>query len=82
MARIGLNVPPGFTITTEECAATVAAGGTLPPGLWEEVEAALAATEAASGKIFGAAVADPLLLSVRSGAALRCVCVFVFFCVF
>ena len=50
---------------------SVAAGGALPPGLWEEVTAALAATEAASGKKFGlAGVPDPLLLSVRSGAAL------------
>ena len=70
MARIGVNVPPGFTITTEECAATVAAGGALPPGLWDEVQAALASTEAAAGKAFGVPCADPLLLSVRSGAAL------------
>lgn len=70
MARIGLNVPPGFTITTEECFATVQAGGKIQDDLWSEVLAALAATEAAAGKKYGAAVADPLLLSVRSGAAL------------
>ena len=70
MASLGLNVPPGFTIPTTECAATVAGGGELPPGLWEAVLAALAQTEAAAGKKFGVPSADPLLLSVRSGAAL------------
>ena len=70
MATIGLNVPPGFTVTTEECAATIAGGGALPPGLWEAVLAALKETEAVAGKAFGVPSPDPLLLSVRSGAAL------------
>ena len=37
MARLGLNVPPGFTITTKACAAFVAAGKKFPPGLEQEV---------------------------------------------
>jgi len=66
MTVIGLPVPPGFTITTEVCNYYAANGG-YPDGVDEQVEAALAALEADTGKTFGAA-ADPLLLSVRSGA--------------
>jgi pyruvate,orthophosphate dikinase len=67
MTRMGLPVPPGFVITTAACRAYLAAGGTVPEGLWEEVATALAELEATMGR----AVADPehpLLLSVRSGA--------------
>ena len=70
MAKLGLNVPPGFTITTDACAALCAsADAQLPPGLWDDVLAALAVVERAAGARFGDADA-PLLLSVRSGAAL------------
>ncbi|GII83947.1 pyruvate, phosphate dikinase [Sphaerisporangium siamense] len=66
MTNLGLPVPPGFTITTEACRAYLTEGG-LPEGLDEEVEAHLEALEQGMGKRLGAA-ADPLLVSVRSGA--------------
>jgi pyruvate,orthophosphate dikinase len=61
-------VPPGFTITTEACNAYYAAGKQLPPGLWDDVLAHMTALEAEAGKKFGDP-ANPLLVSVRSGAA-------------
>ena len=67
MAGIGLPVPPGFTITTEECVRYLAEGGDFSDSLKAEVQAALAHIEAAVGKQFGN-TADPLLVSVRSGA--------------
>src|SRR5665811_1781609 len=66
MTSIGLPVPPGFTITTEVCN-HYSANTSYPEGVDEQVAAALAALEADTGKKFGDA-ADPLLLSVRSGA--------------
>ncbi len=66
MTTIGLPVPPGFTITTEVCNHYSAHGG-YPDGVDAQVEDALAALEADTGKKFGDA-SDPLLLSVRSGA--------------
>lgn len=67
MASIGLPVPPGFTITTEECIAYLQDGADFSEGLRSAVAAALAHVEATVGKAFGDA-ADPLLVSVRSGA--------------
>jgi pyruvate, orthophosphate dikinase len=67
MAGIGLPVPPGFTITTEECVRYLAEGGDFSPELRRQVAEALALVEQAVGKRFGDA-ADPLLVSVRSGA--------------
>ena len=67
MTRIGVPVPPGFTITTEACNKYLAIGGKLPPGLWEQTMAALKATEKATGKAFGDPD-NPLLVSCRSGA--------------
>ncbi len=66
MTGIGLPVPPGFTITTEVCNFYSANAG-YPEGVDGQVEAALASLEADTGKRFGDA-ANPLLLSVRSGA--------------
>ncbi|WP_075731061.1 pyruvate, phosphate dikinase [Streptomyces acidiscabies] len=66
MTRLGLPVPPGFTVTTEACAAYLATGQE-PEGLGIEVARALAALERATGRTLGAAE-DPLLVSVRSGA--------------
>jgi pyruvate,orthophosphate dikinase len=68
MTSLGLPVPPGFTITTEACNAYMAAGNAMPDGLMDEVAAARAALEAELGKRLGDE-ADPLLVSVRSGAA-------------
>ncbi|MGZ6256102.1 MAG: PEP/pyruvate-binding domain-containing protein, partial [Candidatus Limnocylindria bacterium] len=68
MTNAGLPVPPGFTITTEACNAYYAAGKELPPGLWDDVLAHMSALEEESGKRFGDP-ANPLLVSVRSGAA-------------
>ena len=67
MTRIGLPVPPGFTVTTEACNAYLAAGGQFPEGMWEQELAAMKATEAVTGKKFGDP-ANPLLVSCRSGA--------------
>ncbi|MCL9999928.1 MAG: pyruvate, phosphate dikinase, partial [Erythrobacter sp.] len=67
MASIGLPVPPGFTITAEECVAYLRDGADFSDSLRGAVAAALAHVEAAVGKNFGDA-ADPLLVSVRSGA--------------
>jgi pyruvate,orthophosphate dikinase len=65
---LGLPVPPGFTITTDACrAATASADAAWPEGLAEEVDAARTRLEAAMGKKLGDS-ADPLLVSVRSGA--------------
>ncbi len=69
MTNAGLPVPPGFTITTEACNAYYAAGRELPPGLWDDVLAHMTELEAATGKGFGNPE-NPLLVSVRSGAAI------------
>ncbi|MBV1705082.1 MAG: pyruvate, phosphate dikinase, partial [Hyphomicrobiales bacterium] len=67
MASLGLPVPPGFTITTEVCTHYYANGRQFPAELKSQVEAALAEIGRVAGKAFGDA-ADPLLVSVRSGA--------------
>jgi len=67
MTNAGLPVPPGFTITTVACNDYFAAGEKLPDGLWDDVLAAVTEVEAETGKGFGI-VANPLLVSVRSGA--------------
>ncbi|MER2599732.1 MAG: pyruvate, phosphate dikinase [Caldilineales bacterium] len=67
MNRGKLPVPPGFTVTTEACNAYLAAGEQFPAGLWEQELAAMKATEAATGKVFGDP-SNPLLVSCRSGA--------------
>ncbi|MFI2031247.1 pyruvate, phosphate dikinase [Streptomyces buecherae] len=66
MVRMGLPVPPGFTITTRACRAYLA-DGALPAGLEEQIAEHLAALERLTGRRLGQ-VDDPLLLSVRSGA--------------
>ena len=68
MTALGVPVPDGFTITTEACRAFLEGGGEVPAGLDDEVDARIAALEQRTGKGFGDA-ADPLLVSVRSGAA-------------
>ncbi len=67
MASIGLPVPPGFTITTEECVRYLGEGEAFRDELRAEVARALGHIEASVGKRFGD-VSDPLLVSVRSGA--------------
>jgi len=67
MTRIGLPVPPFFTITTEACNAYLANGGQFPDGAWEQVLTAMKGVESASGKKFGDPK-NPLLVSCRSGA--------------
>ncbi|MDA2915819.1 pyruvate, phosphate dikinase [Nitrospinae bacterium AH_259_B05_G02_I21] len=66
MANLGIPVPPGFTITTEACI-YYDRHEKHPPGMWSQVEAALAKLERLMQKRFGDPQ-DPLLLSVRSGA--------------
>jgi pyruvate,orthophosphate dikinase len=67
MTLAGLPTPPGFTITTEACNDYFAAGERLPDGLWDDVLEAVREVERSTGKGFGDP-ANPLLVSVRSGA--------------
>ncbi len=67
MASIGLPVPPGFTISTEFCAVYYDEGGSFPQSLRDEVAAGIKHIEGVTFKTFGDP-ADPLLVSVRSGA--------------
>jgi pyruvate,orthophosphate dikinase len=67
MTRIGLPVPPGFTVTTEVCRRYIELGRQLPPGLDEEIHKRIAELERKTGKEFGGET-NPLLVSVRSGA--------------
>jgi pyruvate, orthophosphate dikinase len=68
MTQLGIPVPAGFTVTTDACRAYMAAGGASPEGLDEEIAKHVAALEERTGKRFGDP-RDPLLVSVRSGAA-------------
>lgn len=68
MTRIGLPVPPGFTITAEACNVYQELKGDFPPGLMDDAFAALKMLEEKTGKHFGSKD-NPLLVSVRSGAA-------------
>jgi pyruvate,orthophosphate dikinase len=67
MSRIGVPVPPGFTVTTEACIAYLAADGRFPPEIWEQQLTALRSIEKETGKEFGNPD-KPLLVSCRSGA--------------
>jgi pyruvate,orthophosphate dikinase len=67
MSSLGLPVPPGFTVTTEACVHYYSNGKQYPAELTEQVAAGLAKIEELTGKTFGD-VANPLLVSVRSGA--------------
>src|SRR3954466_3136573 len=69
MTRAGLPVPAGFTITTEACNAYYNSGKRFPEGMWEQALDALHAVEAKTSKRLGDR-ANPLLVSVRSGARL------------
>jgi len=69
MTQIGLNVPPGFTITTEACLGYLELGNKLPDGVMEQVKAHMSALEKETGKVFGDSH-NPLLVSVRSGSAM------------
>jgi len=68
MTQIGLNVPPGFVITTEACLAYLQAGE-LAAGIMEQVREQTRAVEVLTGKGFGSSD-NPLLVSVRSGSAM------------
>ncbi|MEJ2655877.1 MAG: pyruvate, phosphate dikinase [Desulfobacterales bacterium] len=67
MVRIGIPVPPGFTVTTEACNAYLASGGAFPEGMKDQMLEALKAIEEKAGKKFGDEK-NPLLVSCRSGA--------------
>lgn len=69
MTNLGLPVPPGLTITTETCMEYIASGNKMPEGVMEDVRKALAEVEYQAEKKFGDS-ANPLLVSVRSGARL------------
>lgn len=68
MTHAGLPVPPGFTITTEACNVYLQNERQFPEGMWSQARQALQAMEANTGKVFGD-TENPLLVSVRSGAA-------------
>jgi pyruvate,orthophosphate dikinase len=68
MTQFGLNVPPGFVISTEACLAYLE-NKTLPAGLMDQVRVQIRALEERTGKCFGGAD-KPLLISVRSGSAI------------
>jgi pyruvate,orthophosphate dikinase len=70
MATIGLSVPPGLTISTEACQEYQDNLKNLPNGLWEEILEGLNFVENEMGAFLGSP-SKPLLLSVRSGAAVR-----------
>jgi pyruvate,orthophosphate dikinase len=67
MTRIGVPVPPGFTVTTEACNAYLEKGEAFPEGMWEQELDALKRVENKTGKKFGD-TKNPLLVSCRSGA--------------
>ncbi len=67
MTRIGVPVPPFFTVTTQGCNAYLAEGYKFPQGMWEQMMTALEEVEKASDKKFGDP-GNPLLVSCRSGA--------------
>jgi pyruvate, orthophosphate dikinase len=68
MTQLGIPVPAGFTITTDACRGYATSGGEFPEGLDGEIDEHMRALEEKTGKRFGDAD-DPLLVSVRSGAA-------------
>ena len=68
MTQIGLNVPPGFTVTTEACLAYLEKNH-LPEGLMDAIKIHMTALEKKTGKGFGSGE-NPLLVSVRSGSAM------------
>ena len=67
MTRIGVPVPPGFTVSTEACNAFLEAGETFPGTMWDQEVEAVHGIEAQTGKKFGDP-SNPLLVSCRSGA--------------
>ena len=70
MTQIGLNVPPGFVISTEACLSYLADDDRrLPDGAMDQVRAQMKSLEEKTGKTFGSRE-DPLLVSVRSGSAM------------
>src|SRR6266550_2989736 len=68
MTQMGVPVPAGFTITTDACRAYMSQGKSLPDGVEQEIEEHLGTLQEKTGKRFGDPE-DPLLVSVRSGAA-------------
>ena len=67
LTRLGFPIPPGFTITTGACRHFLR-HGEAPAAMWDQVRAAMAALERQAGRTFGRGP-EPLLVSVRSGAA-------------
>ena len=67
MTRLGIPVPPGFTVTTQACLRYLDADNTMPEEIWAQVLSALQATEERLGRVFGDPT-TPLLVSCRSGA--------------
>jgi pyruvate,orthophosphate dikinase len=68
MTNLGLPIPPGFTIAAGACRHVMTNSGRYPDGLKEQIRAAVTRLEASTGRVFGGDQ-EPLLVSVRSGAA-------------
>ena len=69
MTAAGINIPAGFTVTTEACTLYYESGKKIPDYVWDDIVAHVHAIEESSGKVFGGAKGKtPLLVSVRSGA--------------
>ncbi|MCB0014008.1 MAG: hypothetical protein KDE34_18970, partial [Anaerolineales bacterium] len=66
MTRLGIPVPPGFTVTSVACNAYLDSGEKFPPGMWDEILAAVSAVQTQAGRVFGDKD-NPLLVSCRSG---------------
>uniref|UniRef100_A0A7S2HJX9 Pyruvate, phosphate dikinase n=1 Tax=Octactis speculum TaxID=3111310 RepID=A0A7S2HJX9_9STRA len=69
MSALGLSTPPGFTITTEVCAQYESLGNKIEDGIWQQILESLQEVEISMGTKLGSSE-NPLLLSVRSGAAI------------
>ncbi len=67
MTRIGVPVPPGFTVTTRACNAYMEHDRNFPPSMWDQEVSAMAQLEEKTGKKFGDG-SNPLFVSCRSGA--------------
>lgn len=68
MTAAGINIPQGFTVTTEACTLYYKSGKKIPDDVWEDIVAHVHEIEKNSGKSFGGGKGMPLLVSVRSGA--------------
>lgn len=70
MSKIGVQVPPGFTLTTDLCRIFEESDSDLPHTIWDGIKKAIQLVEQDTGKVYGTRTGNPLLFSCRSGAAI------------